>query len=521
MALATRSFPSEKRATLSEAKLAYFEGDFERCLAICGDPGAHSITTASEVALLSARAYLRLARPSEAEGVILKTITLHGTSDASATAQMLLGSARINQGDADGGLAILEAAATRSTQAHFAIRSEISFATALGYWAKRDIDAAERHLSRVDCNTDIIHARALELTAWCRLARGEYRRCAEVFIATLLRLDECHAHDRAVNAAAISTLSIVAAELFDYEFAGFAHTRALAMTWTSGLIMQRYLTLLHRALFAELAGNTEEAYAFAIEARVVAPTIPCQASAWAVSSLIARNADELHAAAAYAHRARQLLETLPTRELVGEERLSMLTVAECCAQFDSAAAKRLLSTYRELDPVDKMQAISDNPCLTAEESLVAAVVAEACGDVDVAQHNYRCAFQGFERLGYTRRALVAAFALVRLTNDPSMRNYLNRRLDGTANYITRRLTASMDSASRSPRHPIVQTLPPMQKEVVVLICQGKSNREIAAIRNVGEQTIKNVLSKAIFPAFGVSSRAGLLVECLRPTAHED
>ncbi len=56
-----------------------------------------------------------------------------------------------------------------------------------------------------------------------------------------------------------------------------------------------------------------------------------------------------------------------------------------------------------------------------------------------------------------------------------------------------------------------------QREVVLLMCQGKSNKEIAALRNVGEQTIKNMLTKHIFRAFGVTSRAALVSLCLRRT----
>jgi DNA-binding NarL/FixJ family response regulator len=61
----------------------------------------------------------------------------------------------------------------------------------------------------------------------------------------------------------------------------------------------------------------------------------------------------------------------------------------------------------------------------------------------------------------------------------------------------------------------VAALPRAQREVVLLICAGKTNREIAAQRLVGEQTIKNMLTKHIFPVFGVSSRAALVSECLR------
>ncbi len=516
MEVAAKPFTSTKRASVSEAKLAYFEGDFERCLAICAEIRVRTISTASEVALLSARAYLRTGRPREAEQTIVETADTHATLDASVTAEMLLGSARIRQGDADGGIALLEAVAARSADAHAAIRSEIAFATAFGFWMKRDIDTAESYLARVDRRADIIHARALELGAWCQMARGNYRRCAEFFILTLLRLDSCHAQDRAITGTAISTLAILAAELFDREIARVVEHRANTMEWTSGLVVQHYLTLLHQAMFAEMAGDTLEAFQLTHEARDIAPTVPFEAVAWSVSSIIARNAGETCSAAFYAQRAGRVLSSVELSDLEGEERFSMLTVAESCATFDLQSANRLFAEYWGLAPADKLLALTGDPRLVAEETLISGVVADARGEAVKAEQCFRRAFEDFSHLGYTRRAIVAAFALYKLTGDAAAKTYIGEHLAGTSNYITRYLADHCDDRlALVQRHPIVAALPKAQREVVALLCRGKTNREIAALRNVGEQTIKNMLTKQIFPAFGVSSRAALVSLCLR------
>ncbi len=518
MEMAAKPVPSTKRATVSAAKLAYFEGDFERCLQICSEIRVRPVATASEVALLSARAYLRTGRAAEAQAAITETLATHASLDAALTAQMLLGTARIRQGDPDGGIALLEAAAARAVDAHFAVRSEIAFSTALGFWAKRDIDRAESFLTRVDRRSDIIHARALELTAWCQMARGHYRRCADYFVLTLLRLDSCRAHDRAIVATAISTLSILAAELFDREIARVAQHRARTMEWTSGLGMQHYLTLLHQALFCEIDGDTTLAYEYAMQARAIAPTVPFEAFAWSVSAGIARNSGERYVSTAYARRAMQILATLELRELSGEERFSILAVAESCANFDDEHANRLLAAYWGLAPADKMVALIGDRRLAAEESLVAATVAEAHGDLADARCCYRRAFEIFKQVGYVRRALMAAVALVKLNVPESedLRAYIRLESGSTANFITRYLAvAAVDQPLGAAEHPIVATLPPAQREVVRLICQGKSNREIALLRRVGEQTIKNMLTKHVFRAFGVSSRAALVSTCLR------
>lgn len=516
MEMAPKPILAGRRASVSDAKLAYFEGDFERCLEICSDMRVRSVATASEVALLTARAYLRTGRPQEAQRAIVDTLETHTTVDASLTAQMLVASARIRQDDADTGIAILLDAATRSDGAHFAVRSEIAFTTALGYWVKRDLDTAESYLAQVDPRSDIIHARALELQAWFHTARRDYRRSAEVFRATLLRLDDCKAHDRAISATAISTLAIYAAELFDRDMAAFVDARAQSIEWSSGLTAQRYLTLAHQAMFNEFAGNTLAAYQLAAQARDTVPTVAFEVYAWSLSATLARNAGETHAATMFAKRADQLLVNLDLATLGTEERFSLLAVAECCAHFDPERASELCARYFGLAPVQKVEVASGDVRLTADEAFITGVVAQARNQREQAGKCYRTSFELFRDVGYARRAVLAGHALLGLVEDAEVRSYVTAHLRGTSNFVTASLLPDRtDRVAALERHPIVAALPRAQRDVVILVCRGKTNREIAQARNVGEQTIKNMLTKHVFRAFGVSSRAALVSACLR------
>jgi DNA-binding CsgD family transcriptional regulator len=517
MVMAPKPILAVRRASVSDAKLAYFEGDFERCLEICSDMPVRSVATASEVALLTARAHLRTGRPHEAQRAIIDSLETHTTVDASLTAQMLVASARIRQDDPDTGIAILTDAAARADGAHFAVRSEIAFSTALGYWAKRELDTVEAFLAKVDPRSDIIHARALELQAWCHTARREYRRSAEAFRTTLLRLDECQAHDRAITATAISTVSIYAAELFDRDMAAFVDARAESIEWSSGLMAQRYLTLAHQALFQEFDGNTLAAYQLATQARENAPTVAFEVFGWGLSSSLARNAGEIHAATMFAKRADRLLDALDVRSLAGEERFSLLAAAENCAHYDSERAAELCARYYGLAPVDKMHSSSGgDPRFAADEAFITGVVAQARGEHDRARTCYRTSFELFRDIGYARRAVIAGRALLGLAEDVEVRAYVKTQVAGLSNFITASLgRAETDAVASLERHPIVASLPSAQREVVVLVCRGKTNREIAEARNVGEQTIKNMLTKHVFRAFGVSSRAALVSACLR------
>ncbi len=527
MELAPKLFLARKHASVSDAKHAYFEGDFERCLEICTDIGIGTIQAASEIALIKARAFLRTGRADEARLTIAATRALHATLDAGLTAQMLEATALIRLNEADAGIALLLKAARLAGGAHFAIRSEIAFCTALGYWAKRDIDVAQMYLEAVDPRSDIIHARALELQAWCYAARRDYQRSALFFRLTLLRLDDCQAGDRAIAATAISTLAIFAAELFDRDIAQFVETRARSIVWTSGISAQQYITLEHQALFYEFTGDTLGAYRFALLARESASNVADKVAGCALMSSVARNAGERYSATIQAQQARDLLGQIDPELLNGEERFSLLCVAENYIHSDPATALKLFATYTELRPLSAMHSASDDPRRTAYETYVAGLVAQAQAQCDRAERCYRSAFEVFKELGYVRRAVVAAHLLLELCDDERVRSYVEERLAGTTNYISKALgsngpaTPAHDVNAALEHHPVVTALPRTQRQIVTLICMGKTNREIAELRHVGEQTIKNMLSKSVFPAFGVSSRAALVSACLRERFSED
>jgi tetratricopeptide (TPR) repeat protein len=368
------------------------------------------------------------------------------TLDASLTAEMLVARARIRQDDADAGIAILLGAAARAAGAHFAVRSELALCTAFAYWMKREIEVAESFLTQVDPRSDLIHARALELQAWCHSARRDYRRSAQSFRATLLRLDDCQVGDRALAATAISTLAIFAAELFDRDLARFVEARARSVDWSAGLTGHQYVMLAHQALFCEFAGDTLAAYQFAAQAREAAPTVPFEVSAWGLSSALARNAGEAYSAIVFAKRALALVETLDARELRGEESFSLLSVAESCAHFDPDRAAELFARYWGLAPVDADPRSCVDPRLSADETFIAGVIAQARGEDDRAQTCYRKAYDAFKSIGYVRRAATAGHALLKLTAAADVRSYLMTQLASTSNYITASLKAGRDVA---------------------------------------------------------------------------
>lgn len=93
---------------------------------------------------------------------------------------------------------------------------------------------------------------------------------------------------------------------------------------------------------------------------------------------------------------------------------------------------------------------------------------------------------------------------------------LRSMLSGTV-YVPPSLARVPPGRSLPPRQPgtparagMVPSLTPRQREVLELIIQGKSNKEIARSLNLGEGTVKVHLG-ALFRSLGVSNRAGAAV----------
>jgi tetratricopeptide (TPR) repeat protein len=407
---------------------AWFAGDFERCLQICDGVRRQDVETVSQVALLRGRALLRLGRPAEAERAIREVFVAHGTLDASLTAQMLLGAARIRQDDVSGGLALLDRAQFAASTAHPTIRSEIALNRALAHYARRDLDAATAALDRVDPNADIVSARALEYRGWVAIARGRYADATEHFRAALVRLDGCRRQDVYLSANILQALSHFAIECLREDDWSLIERRASLIDWSiSGLALPHYWLLMASALMCEADGRPLEAYQAARRAEEAAPSDAFRVHARCRRAALARAAGESIAQYEFATSAREIFQQLDPYALTGDERTIPLVLAEELAHAGEVeTARGLLQLYRRHGGTDRTMAAGDDPRRRGYERFVEAVVADAAGDLAAAHHAYRDAFQTFRPLGYVRRAATAAMRLGEITGFDYLFEYATR-----------------------------------------------------------------------------------------------
>jgi DNA-binding NarL/FixJ family response regulator len=493
---------------------AWFAGDFEQCLALCDRVRPHGIALVSELALLRARALLRVGRPVEAIQVVSDVFVAHGTLDASLTARMLLGQAYVRAGERERGLAMLLAAYGDAEAAHPTIRSEIALSIGLGYYGLHRFDEAQRALDDVSPDSDIVYARSLEYRGWIAMKRCDFAEASAHFSATLERLDGCRHQDRFMEANAILGLAGLACERLDRHSWLVAERRSERLDWSaSGLAGLRHGLALCASKMYEVDGRIGEALAAVREAESLAPNEGYALLARCRRAAIYRSAREPFAHADAAASMKAQLETLDANAWRENEQHGLpLAIAEELAYArDVLGARALLKRYREL-PSSPLLIVSGQPFEAAHVTFVEAVIADAEGDHRAAHDRYRAAFHVFNKHGFERRALQAALRLGELTGQAYLFEYVERavRKLGSASPLrdhARRLApASAD--------PIVASLAPGERAVLHLLCAGKTTLEIAAARRRSKQTIRNTVSR-VLRAFGVGDRPALLRECAR------
>ena len=487
---------------------AWFAGSFERCLELCDAVRHRDPATRTNIALLRARALLRLDRADDALQTLRDATAIPAGTDESLTTRMLTGAARVKRGDVDAGLAILLSATADARAAHPTIRSELALNVGLGHYSRRDYAAAERALRSVAGDSDIVYARAMHIRARIAQARGSNDRAAALCVAALRQLDECRHHDAFFEANTTRLLAHLALERFDREaWSVVAARRTRLDPAAQGLAEPLFWVAYCASAYAlDIEGDALGAAREARAAEALAPSDALRVMARCKRASVARFSGEEIAYRDHAESALELFATLHLGELSADERIVAPVLAEELASIDPPRAAAIFASYRAADPLPPIY-VSQSPANEGFRAFVEATVAEHRGDSNAAAERYRVAVELYTRIGYRRRAAAAALRIARLTAD--------RKMLATSDRLTARVSPrSWMRREVSALASRGEKLTHVQREVLVLICQGKSNPEIARLRDRSLHTVRNLVAR-LFEIFEVTSREELAVEGVR------
>jgi DNA-binding CsgD family transcriptional regulator len=489
---------------------AWFAGAFERCLELCVAARPRDAESKMHVALITARALLRLERPDEALTVLRDAAAIPCKTDEAMTVRMLTGTAYVRRGDLERGLDVLVAVQADAAGAHRTIRSEIALNVALAQYGRGHFDEAERALNAVESDSDIVFARALQYRGWLAFARADSARATTFFAGALQQLDRCRHYDRFVEVGCIRALAHLAVERLDRRTWSIVEERRARMEWPgTELAEARFWITYCAATFAsDVQGNLLAAAREAREAQRLAPTDAYRVQAQCKRAAIARCAGEPLSQRDHVDAAAEMYATLKPGELAGDEAIIPLILAEQLANAGCAReASSAYDTFVKFSRTSPTVWVRRWPTTYAYQRLVEATVLECNGERRTAVRRYREAFDLYVKLGYKRRAVAAALRLASLNAAPDSGRF--------AEIHTRRLPAQswLRREAHAANEPALR-LTTVQRDVLALICQGKSNPAIAAARKRSLHTIRNLVAR-LFVIFAVSSREELAVECVR------
>lgn len=494
---------------MQDATAAWFAGDFERCLQLCDAVRQRDDLTRIHVAVLQARALIRLDRVDAARTVLSACPPAADGSDESITARMLMGVAHVRGGDVARGLPLLRAAQADSQRAHRTIRSELALQIALAHYYRDDFDAAEQSLRLVEEGTDLVYARAIQYRAWMAGACGRSAESAALFVRALEAFDACRHRDRFFEANCLRALAHLGVELMDRRTWEFVRARRARIDWTAaGLAQPRFFIAYCAAAYLfDVEGNALDAAREARLAEQIAPSAAFRVQARCKRGSIARRVGEQLSYADHLESAAELFDELEPAQLTGDEKTVPLVLAEELAAVRAGDARALFDLYGALPPISPLQYVAHSSAAAAYRLFVQGRVLEGGGEAQAAIRAYRSAFDTFKRAGFRRRAAMVALHVWKLTGRDGMYAYAAQATAHLSpqSWLRREVEAAKAQTTR---------LTAVQREVLALICQGRSNPDIARLRKRSLHTIRNLVAR-LFEIFEVTSREELAVEGVR------
>ncbi len=505
----TNPNPASGLATLAEARRAGDDGEFERCLALCDAVRARDTATQIELALLRARAHVRLDRGDRALEALRKCPHAGRSLEQQLAAEVLTGAAYVRLGQAERGAALLAATAERAKDPSAPVWVELTLQLGIATFRLGAYDEADRLLAQLGPEAGAGHAGALEYRGWIARARGRFALAAQFFQAALAALATCRRHDRYVEATCLYGLTAVCAELMSTEEWPLIERHLERFDWPAGGAARwRFWTCLGASMICETIGDTAGALRWARQAERTREGALFGIAARCRLAAVCRGLGEFNSHADLVECACEAYEALDLQQLEADLPDLPLYLAEEIAHTSAAdTADALLNRYRETTLPSLVAAGGSDRHVALFRSIEAALL-EARGATDQAVQELARAYDVLVELGYRRRATWIALRLARLTGEQSYVAYAESALRGTSPqfWMAREL-----AALRGGPGPNVTAT---EMAILRLLVQGKTYKEIAAARRASVKTIDNHV-QALFRKFRVHSRGELAAEALR------
>lgn len=351
---------------------------------------------------------------------------------------------------------------------------------------------------------------ALHLESWILNREARSRDQARVLMELLRSLESRDSGYMEHRIRATQTLAALARELYIPEAISAVERHLEMVEWPADFDIARFQTTKALAWSKALQGDYFNAFRFLKRSALAAPD-----AAWRTMAFCDR------AYLAYVRQQelwfrQELSDAEESAALVDwesredESIVALLLLAELMAPINAAQASEYAARFHSISDIRNPRSLIRRD--TRFEALVnysTGVVNLKLGDRKLGISRIQDAMRAYERTGFEWRAARAALQLYDATNKSEF-------LDQAANWLRHFSGSWLADELRARRHygPEVPELTPMRERVFRLLCEGKSNAEIATLLGISVSTVANH-AKAVLKAFAVSSRHALLAEAAR------
>jgi DNA-binding CsgD family transcriptional regulator len=392
-------------------------------------------------------------------------------------------------------------------------RYEIAHARMLAAWVKGSPDSMEAALREVDVSSaPHLYGHWLFSLSWVASLRGEYLEQLHLLEQAAKHVaDVPAAQDVSLLANATRSMIHLVREISASGALEFAITMAESIPWTHDLEVERFLTFRGLAWAHALRGEHEKAFHYAYFARDIAPSVMWVTASYADQAYLARMAGENSSAdALLRHAVACARET--DWSTMSEERVALLNLIELLSDRDIEAGNALLAIYDGIPvPLSPRFALSRDRRLRAMEEYARGSLLAVSGDRSAAIDLLGSAYSTFQSIHYAWRAAAAALRLHAITDDSS---WMQRASEAVAAFPESSVADEIRKVAAVAEDERVAALTPAQRRVFGLICQGLTDKQVAATLGISPETAKNHAAR-VRAAFGVHSRAALIAAAHR------
>jgi DNA-binding CsgD family transcriptional regulator len=336
-----------------------------------------------------------------------------------------------------------------------------------------------------------------------------YRQGAYALVELLRLIDPSKPDFAEHRACATETLAMRARELYLPDVVPEVERHLDGVPWPPALCINRFQATKALGWAKALQGDYFNAFRHLKESARLAPTDAWRTMAHCDRAYLASSLGEQRWARQELHEAEELAARVVWETCREQEPVALLLMAELFAPIDAARASAYMATFRKVGDGSAARHLMTDDRMRALAEFSSGIVDHALGNRKLAATRLQNALQVYQTIGYDWRAGRCALRLFDVTRRPEfvataqehLRHYMSC-------WLGDELRARLGPARSGP------DLPPMQARIFKLMCEGRSNEEMAGIVRRSKATVANH-AKAVLKAFGVSTRPSLIAEAMK------